>query len=141
MDQIVDEVRASDRFLTILYSTFAAFALLLAAIGIYGVMAFAVAQRTHEIGLRMALGAARQAVIALVLKEGMVLALIGSGLGLAGALFVGQAMKSMLYGVGAIDIGAFCGVEIVLLAAALVACLIPARRAAKVEPVVALRYE
>jgi len=141
MDQIVDESLASDQFQTILYGTFAAFALLLAAVGIYGVMAFAVAQRTHEIGLRMALGAARQTVVALIVKEGMTLALIGSALGLAGALFVGRAMKSMLYGVGAIDLAAFFAVAIVLLAAALAACLIPARRAAKVDPMVALRYE
>jgi putative ABC transport system permease protein len=141
MDQIVDQSLASDQFQTILYGTFAAFALLLAAVGIYGVMSFAVAQRTHEIGLRMALGAARQTVVALIVKEGMLLALIGSSLGLLGALFVGRAMKSMLYGVGAIDLVAFGAVAIVLLAAALLACLIPARRAAKVDPMVALRYE
>jgi putative ABC transport system permease protein len=141
MQQIVDESRASDRFQTILYGTFAGFALLLAVIGIYGVMAFAVAQRTREIGLRMALGAARQTVVALIVKEGMLLALGGSGLGLLGSLFVGRAMKSMLYGVGAIDLAAFGAVAIVLLVAALMACFIPARRAAKVDPMVALRYE
>jgi putative ABC transport system permease protein len=141
MDQIVDDSHASDRFQTTLYGTFATFALLLAAVGIYGVMSFAVARRTHEIGLRMALGAARQTVVALIVKEGMLLALAGSGLGLVGALFVGRAMKSMLYGVGAIDLAAFGAVAIVLLASALFACFIPARRAAKVDPVVALRYE
>jgi putative ABC transport system permease protein len=141
MDQIVDEDRASDRFRTILYGTFAGFALLLAAVGIYGVMAFAVAQRTHEIGLRMALGAARQAVISLILKEGMILAFVGSALGLVGAFFVGRAMKSMLYGVGAIDLVAFGAVAVVLLSSALLACFIPAPRAAKVDPMVALRYE
>jgi putative ABC transport system permease protein len=141
MDQIVNEARASDRFQTILYGTFALFALLLAAVGIYGVMAFAVAQRTHEIGLRMALGAAPQTVIALILKEGMHLAFAGSALGLVGALFVGRAMKSMLYGVGTIDLVAFAAVALVLLSSALLACCIPARRAAKVDPMVALRYE
>jgi putative ABC transport system permease protein len=141
MDQIVDDSHASDRFQTTLYGTFATFALLLAAVGIYGVMSFAVAQRTHEIGLRMALGAARQTVVALIVKEGMLLALAGSGLGLVGALFVGRAMKSMLYGVGAIDLVAFGAVAILLLAAALLACFIPACRASKVDPMVALRYE
>lgn len=141
MDQIVSESLSSDQFQTVLYGTFAAFALLLAAIGIYGVMAFAVAQRTHEIGIRIALGAARQGVVGLILKEGMTLAVAGSVVGFAGSLFVGRAMKSMLYGIGAIDLGAFFAVALVLLAAALAACLIPARRAAKVDPMVALRYE
>ena len=141
MDEIVDESRASDRFQTILYVTFSGFALLLAAVGIYGVMAFAVAQRTHEIGLRMALGAGREHVLAMILKEGVILALIGSTFGLIGALFVGRAMKSMLYGVGVMDVRAFTGVALVLLAAAALACYIPARRAAKVDPMVALRYE
>lgn len=141
MDQILNESLASDQFQTILYGTFAAFALLLAAIGIYGVMAFAVAQRTREIGLRMALGASRDTVVALILREGIALALTGSALGLLGAAFVGRAMKSMLYGVGTVDIGAICAVAILLLAAALLACFIPALRAAQVDPMVALRYE
>jgi putative ABC transport system permease protein len=141
MEQVLKAVNASDRFQTILYGTFAAFALLLAAVGIYGVMAFAVAQRTHEIGIRMALGAARRTVIALIVKEGMLLALAGSGIGLIGAFFVGRAMRSMLYDVGAVDLLAFLAVAAVLLVSALAACLVPARRAAKVHPMVALRYE
>jgi len=141
MDQIVSEVRASDRFLTVLYATFAAFALLLAAVGIYGVMAFAVGERTHEIGLRMALGASRRSVLAMILQEGAALALAGSGFGLIGALFVGQAMKGMLYEIAAVDIRAFAGVALLLLLSALLACYIPARRATKVDPMVALRYE
>ena len=141
MDQIVSESLGSDRFKAILYGTFAGLALLLAAIGIYGVMAFAVAQRTHEIGLRMALGAGREKVVFLILKEGMALALAGLMLGLIGACLVGRTMSGMLYGVGTIDISAFGGVAIVLLASAILACYVPARRAAKVDPMVALRYE
>jgi putative ABC transport system permease protein len=141
MDQVVIESRVSDRFATVLYGGFALLALLLAAVGIYGVMAFVVEQRTHEIGLRMALGAGRQRVFRLILKEGAVLALAGTALGLGGACLVGSAMRGMLYGVGTIDLGAFAGVSIVLLATAIFACYIPARRAANVEPMVALRYE
>ncbi len=141
MDQIVDDSLVGDRFLALLYGTFAAVALLLAAVGIYGVMAFSVAQRTHEIGLRMALGAAREQVLALVLKEGLALAMVGLGIGLIGASLVGRAMRGMLYGVGSFDVSAFGSVATVLLGAALLACFIPARRAAKVDPMVALRYE
>jgi putative ABC transport system permease protein len=141
MDQIVSESLGSDRFKAILYGTFAGLALLLAAIGIYGVMAFAVAQRTHEIGLRIALGAGREKVLLLILKEGMVLALAGLVLGLVGACLVGRTMSGMLYGVGTIDVSAFGAVAIVLLASAILACYVPACRAARVDPMVALRYE
>ena len=141
MDQIVDQRLVGDRFLALMYGTFAAVALSLAAVGIYGVMTFSVAQRTHEIGLRMALGAAREQVIGLILKEGLALAFIGLGLGLVGACLVGRAMRGMLYGVGAIDLAAFSSVAAVLLGAAILASYIPARRAAKVDPMVALRYE
>src|ERR1700691_583069 len=141
MDQIVGETRASDRFTTLLYMTFAEFALVLAAIGIYGVMAFAVAQRTHEIGLRIALGADKGQVMTLILREGMILAVAGLAFGLLGAALVGRTMKSMLYGVGTIDLGAFGAVAMVLLGAGVLACFVPARRAAKVDPMVALRYE
>jgi len=141
MGEILSEVRASDRFLTVLYATFAAFALLLAAVGIYGVMAFVVGERAREIGLRMALGAGRANVLAMIVKEGLTLAVAGSGFGLIGALFVGRAMTGMLYEVGAVDIRAFAGVALVLLVSALLACYIPARRAANLDPMVALRYE
>ena len=140
-EQIVVESRAYDRFETVLYGGFAGLALLLAAVGIYGVMAFAVAQRTHEIGLRIALGAGRDAVFSLILKEGGVLALAGSVLGLAGACLVGRTMRGMLYGVGTFDLTAFGTVVVVLLASAILACFVPARRAANVDPMVALRYE
>jgi len=141
MDQILDQDMSGDRFDTILLGTFAAVALILAALGIYGVMAFAVAQRTHEIGLRMALGAGPGRVLSLILKEGLILTLIGLVFGLAGAFLIGRTMKSQLYGIGAIDPVAFGAVAGVLVASALLACYIPARRAMRVDPMVALRYE
>jgi putative ABC transport system permease protein len=141
MDQIVGERLASDRFTTVLYGTFAGIALLLAAIGIYGVMAFGVVQRTHEIGLRMALGSGRNQVVGLILREGIVLAVAGLALGLVGACMVGRTMKNMLYGVATIDFSAFTAVAVILFVAAFLACVIPAKRAAKVDPMVALRYE
>jgi putative ABC transport system permease protein len=141
MEQIVTDARSYDRFATVLYGGFAGMALLLAAVGIYGVMAFAVAQRTHEIGLRIALGAGRDKVFTLILREGMALALSGLVIGLVGASLVGRTMHGMLYGVGTIDLSAFGAVALVLMAAAILACYLPARRATKVDPVVALRYE
>jgi predicted permease len=141
MEQLLSESLAFDRFGMVLYGSFAALALLLAAIGIYGVMAFAVAQRTHEFGIRMALGAASGQIMGLVLREGVVLALFGLGLGLGGAYLVGRAMQTTLYGVSALDFVAFSTVAVVLLAAALLACYFPARRASRVDPMVALRDE
>ena len=141
MDQLVAESLADDRFATVLFAAFAGVALILAAIGIYGVMSFAVAQRTHEIGLRMALGADSRQVLLMVLQEGMLLALAGLLFGLAGTYFVGRTMKSVLYGVTAIDPVAISIVAAVLLLAALLATYIPARRATRVDPMIALRYE
>ena len=141
MDQIVRESISSDRFRTALFGSFGAVGLLLAAFGIYGVMSFVVAQRTHEIGVRIALGAERGRVIAQVLKEGMLSAALGVGLGFVGAYFVGRTMQGMWFGVGAIDPVAFSGVAIVLLGAAAVACFVPARRAASVDPLTAIRQE
>src|SRR4029077_10283091 len=141
MDQLVDESLASDRFSTVLFGGFAGVALLLAAIGIYGVMSFTVAQRTHEIGLRMALGAGPNQVLRLVLKEGMLLAFAGLVVGLAGTYFVGRVMKTLLYQVNAMDPAAISGVTGVLLLSAFCACYIPARRATQVDPMVALRDE
>jgi putative ABC transport system permease protein len=132
---------AGDRFTMLLYGSFALVALSLAAVGIYGVMAFTVAQREHEIGLRMALGASRGNVVGLILKEGIVLAFVGLGLGLIGAYFVGKGMHSTLYGVGSLDSAAIGAVATVLFGAALLASWIPARRAASVEPMHALRGE
>jgi predicted permease len=141
LDQVKSEMLAGDRFTMVLYGAFAVVALLLAAVGIYGVMAFTVAQREHEIGLRMALGASRGNVVNLVLKEAMALAFIGLGLGLIGAYLVGRAMHSTLFGVAAMDFSAITVVALVLLSAALLASWLPARRAAGVEPMQALRGE
>jgi putative ABC transport system permease protein len=141
LDQIRDESLASERFTLLLFGTFAVVALFLATLGIYGVVAFSVAQRSHEIAIRMALGATRNRVVALVLREGSVLAAIGMGLGLIGAYFVGRAMQSMLFGVRALDFSAFGSVALILLAAALLACYLPARRAASIEPMRVLRTE
>ncbi len=141
MDQIVDESLVNDRFMTALYGSFAGVALVLAAIGIYGVMAFVVAQRTHEIGLRIAFGASHERVLGFILKEGLALAASGLGLGLIGAFFVGRALRGLLYGVSSIDAVALGAVAGMLFLAAFFACYVPARRAAKVDPMVALRYE
>jgi predicted permease len=141
LDEIVDEVLAIDRFGVVLFSCFGVLGLILSAVGIHGVMAFAVAQRTHEFGVRMALGAQRARVINQVLKEGTILALSGAAIGLVGAYLVGRAMQLMLFGVGALDVLAFGGVSLLLLAAALLACFVPAWRASRVDPLVALRYE
>jgi putative ABC transport system permease protein len=141
LDQVRDEILANDRFTVLLFASFAIVALLLAAVGIYGVMAFSVAQRSHEIALRMALGATRGRVVGLVVREGVILACIGLGTGLIGAYFIGRAMRSMLFGVGAMDLSAFGAVGFILLAAALLACYLPARRAASTEPMQVLRTE
>jgi putative ABC transport system permease protein len=141
MDQLLNRALLGDQFIASLFGAFALVALSLAGVGIYGVMAFGVAQRTHEIGLRMALGADKEQVLGLILREGFSLALAGLGSGMVGAMILGRAMQSTLYGVGTVDIGPFAVVAVVLLAAALLACYIPARRAAKVDPMVALRYE
>ena len=141
LDEIKSLVLADDRFIMTLFAAFAGIALLLAAVGIYGVMAFTVAQREHELGLRMALGASRGRVVNLVLKEAFMLAMIGLGIGLIGAYFVGRALQSMLFGVGSLDFGAIAAVALVLLGASLVASWLPARRAAAVEPMRALRTE
>ena len=141
MEEVKNLMLAGDRFTMTLYAAFAVVALLLAAVGIYGVMAFTVAQREHEIGLRMALGASRGNVVKLVLSEALTLALIGLGLGLIGAYFVGQAMQSTLYGVGKLDYAAIAVVAVVLLVSSLIASWLPARRAAQVQPMKALRAD
>jgi putative ABC transport system permease protein len=141
MNQVVQESLAGDRFNTALFGSFAGVALLLAAVGIYGVMSFLVAQRTHEIGLRLALGAGRRRVLWHVLKEGLITALAGILLGSIGAYFVGRAMQGMVYSVSPLDPVALGAVAATLLASALLACLVPARRAMAVDPMTALRQE
>jgi putative ABC transport system permease protein len=141
MDQILADSHAGDRFPAILLTCFAAVALLLAVLGIYGVMAFLVAQRTHEIGLRMALGAGRFDVLRMVLGEGLRLSALGLAAGLAGAFLVGRGMQSLLYGVPALDLTAFGVVAAILMGSAILACGIPARRAVSVDPMIALRED
>ena len=141
IDEIVSEALAIDRFSMVLFTSFGLLGLVLAGVGIYGVMAFGVAQRTQEFGVRMALGAQRSQVIKLVLKEGTIVAIIGAVIGLGGAYLVGRAMQSTLYGVGAMDGYAIGGTAILLLIVAGLACLLPALRASRVEPMVALRDE
>lgn len=141
IDEIVNESLAIDRFSVVLFASFGALGLLLAAVGIYGVMAFGVAQRTREFGVRMALGAQRSGVVRMVLKEGTILAFVGAAIGLAGAYLVGRAMRSTLFGVDAFDVRAFGGIFFLLLFVALLACLLPALRASRVEPIEALRDE
>jgi putative ABC transport system permease protein len=141
LDEVKGLMLADDRFTMSLYVAFGIVALILAGVGIYGVMGFTVAQREHELGLRMALGASRGNVVKLVLKEALILAGVGLGLGLVGAYFVGRAMKSTLYGVGSLDFTAIAAVALVLLGASLLASWLPARKAAAVEPMHALRTE
>jgi putative ABC transport system permease protein len=141
MDQIVANAVGQQRFQTVLLSIFSGVSLLLAAVGIYGLMSFLVKQRTHEIGIRMALGASRSNVLHLVIKRGMTLALLGIAVGVAGALALTRLLKSLLFGVTPTDLTTFGIVCAGLLLVALLACYIPARRATKVDPLVALRYE
>jgi predicted permease len=139
VEEQIHESMSNDRFNAMMFATFAAVALLLAAIGIYGVMSFVVAQRSHEVGLRMALGADRKRVVALIMKDGMKTALLGTTLGGIGAYVVGRTMQGMWFGVGVFDPGRFAAVAATLIGAALLACYVPARRAATVDPLVALR--
>jgi predicted permease len=141
MDEVLGRSIAPQRFNLSLLSLFSGLGLLLAAIGIYGVMAYSVSQRTHEIGLRMALGAQVADVLKLVLRQGMALALLGVALGLIVSVTMTRLMKSLLFGVSANDPLILIGVALSVIFIALLACYLPARRAAKVDPLVALRYE
>jgi putative ABC transport system permease protein len=141
MEQVRAESTARTNFNTTLLSIFAGLAMLLAAIGIYGVMSYAVGERVHEIGIRMALGARAGDVLSLVLRQGLSLALVGIAIGLFGATWLTEAMKSQLFGVSPNDPPTFAIVGVLLLVVATAATYIPARRATKVDPMVALRYE
>jgi putative ABC transport system permease protein len=141
LDGQVFETLATPRFRAVLLAGFALIALLLATIGIYGVTAHAVGQRTHEVGVRMALGAARRDVLALILVQHLKPALIGTAIGVAGAIGLGQALRTLVYGIAATDPITFVGMALVLVTVTIIACWIPARRATRVDPLVALRAE
>jgi predicted permease len=141
MDEIIAASLATRQVSMILLGVFAALAVLLASVGIYGVISYLVGQRTQEIGVRMALGAQRRDVLRLILGAGMKMAVIGVGIGLVTALGVTRLMGKILYGVSATDPVTFASVGVVLMGVAAAACYLPARRAMKVDPIVALRYE
>jgi len=141
MEQVVSNSVAQKRFSMVLLLIFAGVALLLAAVGIYGVMSYSVTQRTHELGIRMALGAQSGDVLKMVVRQGMGITLIGVGIGLAGAFAATKVMSSLLFGVGTHDPITFVAIPLILAGVALVACFIPALRATRVDPMIALRYE
>jgi putative ABC transport system permease protein len=143
MDEMIAQTPASfmRRFPALVISIFAGVALLLASIGIYGVVSYSVSQQTHYIGVRMALGASPSDILKMVLKQGLLLALLGVGIGVGAAFGLMRLLSTLLYQVSATDVGTFTIVTGTLFVVALLACFLPARRATKVDPLVALRYE
>jgi putative ABC transport system permease protein len=141
MEQALALAVSQPRFDTLLLALFAAIALLLAAVGIYGLIAYSVAQRTHEIGVRMALGAAQSDVVRMVVRQGASLAAIGIVIGLVGAFALTRLLKTMLFGIGVTDALTFTAAPLGIMIVVLLATFVPALRATRVSPVVALRYE
>jgi ABC-type antimicrobial peptide transport system permease subunit len=141
MDQVISDSTARQNFNMLLLTIFAGLALLLAAIGIYGLMSYTVEQRTQELGIRMALGAGQNDMLKLIVRQGMLLAGIGVVIGLAASFGLNRLLATLLFGVKATDPITYAAVAIVLVAVAFLACYIPARRATKIDPLVALRYE
>jgi putative ABC transport system permease protein len=141
LEGYIDDAQAPMRFNLILIAIFGAIALTLASVGLYSVMAYSVTQRSHELGIRIAVGASPRDILRLVLGQGMRLTLIGAGVGLVASLLVTRALASLLFGVSATDPLTFIAVPVVLALVAMLACFLPARRAMRVDPIIALRYE
>jgi putative ABC transport system permease protein len=141
MQEVMASTVVQRRFAMLLLGMFAFIALALSSVGIYGVISYSVGQRTHEIGVRMALGASSRDVLGLIMMQGMKLTLMGVAVGLAGAIAVTRFLAFLLFGITATDPITFAGITLLLSAVALVACYVPARRAMKVDPIIALRYE